>query len=80
METRPHGGKDEPAIFWLVVVGLFDAAVAAGLLVQAGRWLAVLLIAVAGVVGWPAYWLAGRLTATADRPVLSTERARTGRD
>jgi hypothetical protein len=82
METPTHGAHgaedDEPAVFWLVVLGLFDAVVAAGLLVLAGRWFSVLLIATAGAVGFSVYWLAGRLTGAGVWPRLAAPSPRAG--
>jgi hypothetical protein len=67
VETCSHGGSDDGAVAWLVVLGVFDAAVAAGLLVLAGRWFPLLVMGCAAAAGG-AFWLARRLTGDDVRP------------
>ena len=67
MDTCSHGSGDDWAVAWLVVLGVFDAAVAAGLLMLAGRWFPLLVMGCA-VAGGGAIWLARRLTGGDVRP------------
>jgi len=68
------GDRDAPALRWLVVVGMFDAAVALGLLLLAGPWPALLLLAAAALLGCGAGLLTGRSTGAGGRPRLVTSR------
>jgi hypothetical protein len=67
VETCSRGSGDDGAVAWLVVLGVFDAAVAAGLLVLAGRWFPVLLMGCVAA-GGGTFWLARRLAGGDFRP------------
>lgn len=67
VETYSHGSGEGGAAAWLVVLGVFDTAVLAGLLVLAGRWFPLLVIGCAAA-GGGAFWLARRLTEGDVRP------------
>ena len=62
METRHGECGEAPAAASLVLIGLFDLGVAAGLLL-AGWWQAVLLVVALGLLGGLAAWAAGRCAA-----------------
>ena len=72
METLTED-RDAPAFGWLALIGLFDAAVALGLLLLAGRWPALLLLT-AAVLGCGACLLTGWFTGARGRPRLVTPR------
>jgi uncharacterized membrane protein HdeD (DUF308 family) len=72
--------RDGPGAGWLVLIGLFDIVVAVGLLVLAGRWPAVLLVAVAAVLGCCACLLASRFTGAGGGPRLVTPRTARGKE
>jgi hypothetical protein len=67
VETYSHGSGGDEAVGWLVVLGVFDAAVAASLLVLAGRWFPILVVGSVAATGG-AVWLMRRLTAGGVRP------------